>query len=143
MRYLQNHCFCLDSCWGGVYNCRHIVSLNSYEPEYEEDWKSCIETNAESVPNLKPEILTWLRLNIADRKINDFYTQKQGWAIGSSEYREMDNLSFSIFFHRKSDAMAFIRQWSKWKKPTFYCQYFTDVRKRLNLDTGKYILLKD
>lgn len=154
MHYLQNHCFCLDSCWGGIYNCRHVVSFNSYQPEYECDWESCIDPNAEivvkshlvsdakydkPVPNLKPEVLTWLRLNVADRKINDLYTQRQGWAIGNTEYREMDGLRFSIFSHRKSDAMAFIRYWSKWKKPTTYCQYFTDVRKKLNLETGKYI----
>lgn len=167
MHYLQNHIWCSKSNWDGEhYDCRHLVGLSSYQEGYTEDWNNLIDEAAEEwfdqeeyefwcqteaakkyglpdkqsffkkVNNLKPEVLQWLEENVEDRtgeKIN------KGWCIGSTEYRANDSkISFTVFFHRRKDAMAFIRRFSKWKKPIDYCQYFTDIRKTLNLETGKY-----
>lgn len=167
MDYLQNHCWCSSSHWDGKnYDCCHIVSLCSFGEGYKEDWESLVDEAAEqffdnreyqafakyveiyegveakpehfmkTVPNLRPEILKWLEENVADRSVKD---SPKGWCVGSAQYRANDaRSSFSVFFHRRKDAMAFIRKFSKWKKPINYCQYFTDVRKKLNLKTGKY-----
>lgn len=166
MDYLQNHCWCSESNWGGVfYDCRHIVSLNSYKDGYKDDWENLVDESAETffdeeeyqlflpyyeeqglvlnkgrfnkkVKNLKKELLDWLDKNVEDRT---GYDCNKGWCIGSTEYRGKDaSYSMSVFFHRKSDAMKFIKTFSKWKKPINYCQYFTDVRKKLDLETLKY-----
>ena len=148
MDYLQNHIYCTDSNWGGHYDCRHLVSFNSFE-EDKQDWESIIDEKAESITitfmsremdapviNLKPHVLKWLEENVEDRK-NDPDCNK-GWCIGSTKYRSRDCSSLSIFFHRKRDAMKFIKTFSSFKKPIHYCQYFTDVRKKLNTETMKY-----
>lgn len=167
MHYLQNHCWCNKSHWDDqMYDCRHIISFNSYEKKYQDDWNSLVEPNADTyfdqqefeqmvkyfgdsgkavevhrerftrrVPNLKPHVLQWLTDNVKDRPDKD---SPKGWCVGNVEYRNINKLSLSIFFHRKNDALAFVKQFSKWKKPTFYCNYFKDVRKSLNLDTLKY-----
>lgn len=163
MDYLQNHCWCSDSNWGGIYHCRHMVSLNGYRRGYKEDWNTVIDENSETyfdhesfawisglvegrepdrekyyrpVNGLKPHVIEWLETHVADRKDDEC---NKGWCIGSTEYRKSDSCSnFSIFFHRRKDAMAFIRRFSKYKKPIHYCQYFSDVRKRLNLETLQY-----
>lgn len=166
MNYLQNHIWCSDSNWGGRYDCRHLVSIHRYT-EDKDDWLELINEQAEEfrdlsavtafnsmvskgyvreehrdmfimkkVANFEPFVLNWLRANVADR---DNPEQPQGWCIGSTRYRAADShTSQTVFFHRKSDAMAFIKKFSKYKKPTNYCQYFTDVRKKLNLETLKY-----
>tara|TARA_B100000700_G_scaffold71271_1_gene79273 strand:- start:40965 stop:41429 length:465 start_codon:yes stop_codon:yes gene_type:complete len=150
MNYQQNHCFCLDSIWDGkTYNCRHIVFFNSYEEGNKEDWNNCIDPEADSmiekgfgrerkinVINLKEDIINWLKLNVADRKVDGAI--EKGWSIPSIESRARDQNTLNIFFHRKKDAMAFIREWSKWKKPIIYYHYFDNIRKELNLTTGKY-----
>jgi hypothetical protein len=92
-----------------------------------------------SSPNLKPEVLQWLVDNVEDRPKSSGEDCLKGWCVGSTEYRHTDGGSITIFFHRRKDAMAFIKKWSKWKKPTHYCQYFTDVRKKLDLETMKYV----
>lgn len=164
MDYLQNHCFCRESNWDGAFfYCRHLVSMDSYGHD-KDDWiqivdeeaetflderlkKICEEINEErgretkereyrrSAPKLKPHVLKWLEDNVADRKGEEC---NKGWCIGSAQYRATDDLSMTVFFHRKRDAMAFIKAFSKYKKPVSYCQYFTDDRKKLNLETGKY-----
>jgi len=30
MHYLQNHCWCSDSIWGGLYDCKHMVVIEKY-----------------------------------------------------------------------------------------------------------------
>lgn len=165
MDYLQNHCWCSDSNWGGHYDCRHIVTIKCYD-EYEYDWNQVIDESAEEwfdeeafnrmksyflekghdedmlkgafvkeVPNLRQDILSWLAENVADRKDPEC---EKGWCIGSNDYRSSEVTSFSVFFHRRKDAMAFIRNFSQYKKPVHYCQYFSDVRKKLNIETMKY-----
>ena len=83
--------------------------------------------------SLKPEVIQWLVENIPD------FQKGKGWCIGSEKYMMTDSGSASVFFQRRRDAMKFIKTWSKWKRPLFYCQYFTDIRKQLDLSTGKYV----
>lgn len=155
MDYLKNHCWCSDSNWGGDYDCQIIVSLSSYEDHDEEDWKNVFtkkkvfsqsrydelkeigvlpeeqmrELSVRSIVTPKPEVLKWLEDNVPEKQ----------WCIGSDEYIATDSCcSFAFFFQLRRDAMAFIKAWSKWGKPVNYCQYFTDVRKTLNLETLKY-----
>ena len=148
MNYLRNHCWCSDSNWGGNYDCQIIVGLNSYEEDYEEDWNNLIiqvpykevlkvgnypEIEVErNLLKLKPEVLIWLLVNVPD------FQDYKGWCVGSNSYDKDNHISYSIFFQRRRDAMKFIKTWSKWKKPLFYCQYFTDIRKKLNTVTGNY-----
>lgn len=153
MNYLQNHIWCSDSNLGGWYTCKHVVSLDSYSDESEDDWEDIVNDSAEyieqrglrgtynrPVVNFKPEVLAWLEENVKDRPSNKYFPDghTKGWCIGSTEYRSTFSGSLSVFFHRRKDAMAFIRRWSKWKKPVMYTQYFSDVRKKLNLTTLKY-----
>lgn len=162
MNYLQNHIWCSDSNWGGQYDCRHLVSLTSYEEHDKEDYDNIIDPKAEvyvdqeelyrfvgftdeqankfctrDVANLKPEVISWLELNVKDRPEDNGITK--GWVVYSKKHRAADSIKFSIFFHRKSDAMLFIRKFSKWEKPVSYIQYFTDVRKVLDLETNRYV----
>lgn len=156
MDYLRNHCWCSDSNWGGNYDCQIIVSLNSYNDGYEDDWLRLIDPKSEiitvtpnpdessfsypkSVINLKPEILNWLQTNVPDLSKDTFGNNTlKAWCIGSAEYRSLNSSGYCIFFQRRRDAMAFIKTWSKYKKPIYYTQYFTDVRKVLDLSTLKY-----
>lgn len=149
MNYLRNHCWCSSSNWGGNYDCQIIVSLQAYEEDYIEDWENLIikvpikekfkigtlpeieiETN---ILKLKPEVISWLYENVSD------FQGKPGWCVGSDSYNKDSPIEYSVFFQRRKDAMKFIKTWSKWKKPLFYCQYFTDIRKRLDTKTGKYV----
>lgn len=150
MNYLQNHIWCSDSNWGNEFNCRHTVFFNCYEESDKQDWLAVINKEADSrkhehgytqkVINLKPEVLQWLEDNVQDVK-RDHYDNGhlKAWCIGSLEYRANTSTGFSIFFLRRKDAMAFIKRWSQWKKPVSYCQYFTDIRKELDLKTLKYV----
>jgi hypothetical protein len=90
------------------------------------------------VPTLKSEVVKWLEENVKDRPKPGYDGQIKAWCIGSNKYNSANSSGFSLFFHRRKDAMAFIRRWSKWKKPVHYCQYFTGVRKKLDLVTLKY-----
>lgn len=164
MKYLQNHVWCSRSNWDGdIYHCRHLVSWKEYEEADRDDWNNLVHhdetyldpkiverlksemqsikpdvsilTYGQNVQNLKPHVLAWLEENVKDRKDEG---NNKGWCIGDTEYRATDTYSMSVFFHRKPDAMAFIKTFSIYKKPTHYCQYFTNVRKKLNLNTMKY-----
>lgn len=137
MNYLQNHCWIHDSNWGGMYDCRHLVNMNSYDDDYAEDWKAVVET-VYGINSLKKEVVEWLEENVKDapKPYSDNTTTK-AWAVGSPDYNSW-SASFVIGFQRRRDAMAFIKRWSKWQKPIRYCQYFTDVRKTLDTVTGKY-----
>jgi len=161
MDYLQNHCWCSSSCWTGEhYRCRHLVSISFYE-EDADDWDSIIDDEADTyidsrrikavlkqgytpssfdlmemtAPNLRPHVLQWLDENVKDRVEDDC---EKGWAVGDAAYRGANGLELTVFFHRKNDAMKFIKTFSKYKKPVNYCQYFKDDRKQLNLETMKY-----
>ena len=115
---------------------RHNSTMKWMQEKYpEEDFSSEVGDSVGwvTVNTLKPEVLDWLNENIPDIK------EKKAWCIGSDSYIAGDSCSsFSIFMQRRKDAMKFIKTWSKWKKPINYCQYFTDVRKELDLVTLKY-----
>lgn len=163
MDYLKNHCWCNSSNWGGKhYDCQIIVGLNSYEDHNKEDFLN-ITTKVmgfdqhnydtlgklwfeRGVPEeqireqfhseyntLKPEVVDWLNINVPDDNSGN-----KMWCIGDERYLMKDSCGINIFFQRRKDAMSFIKRWSKWKKPVYYTQYFTDVRKKLNLTTMKY-----
>jgi hypothetical protein len=86
------------------------------------------------ISKLKPEVMAWLDANIPD------FNGEKGWCVGSDDYTLGDSCSsYCVFMQRRKDAMLFIKTWSKWKKPVNYCQYFTDVRKKLDLTTLKYV----
>lgn len=52
MHYLQNHCWCSKSHWDEqMYDCRHIVSFNSYENKYKDDWEALVDPDAEKFFN--------------------------------------------------------------------------------------------
>jgi hypothetical protein len=172
MDYLQNHIWCSDSNWGGMYSCRHWVHftntreyevndwsliindyIDSFINQYEynvfkkryqtHDDEELIERCTHLAPNLKPHVFEWLEANIKDRPAKNTGDSEslKGWCIGSANYRGKDPYSFTVFFYRKRDAMAFIREFSVYKKPVHYCQYFSDVRKVLDLKTGKYTVV--
>lgn len=123
------------------------------QQDYEEELKLLIETAdlpeekcatlakrmaTQSINTLKPEVYKWLYENVSDDN-----NGKKMWCVGSDDYAKDDSgISYSIFFQRRKDAMNFIKTWSKWKKPIRYTQYFTDVRKTLNLQTLKYDVSK-
>jgi len=163
MDYLKNHCWCHNSNWDGKgYDCNIIVGLNNYEDHNKEDFLAITtkvsgfnqntydmfgklwadrgisedeirEQFQSEYSTLKPEVIEWLAENIDDGKGGD-----KMWCIGDEEYLMTDSGGINIFFQRRKDAMAFIKRWSKWKKPVHYTQYFTDVRKKLNLTTMRY-----
>lgn len=94
------------------------------------------------VRRLNPEVLEWLEENVKDRPARQAEhsgESPKGWCIPSLETRAMCTTGMSFYFHTRGSAMNFIRRFSKWKKPVHYCQYFTDVRKTLDLETGKYV----
>lgn len=166
MHYLQNHCWCSRSIWDDDhYDCRHLVTLTSYMEDQKEDWETLVDKESECffdqsrfdinrkllgsdvpdskirkasmtmVPNFKPHVIDWLTTNVADRKDKN---SPKGWCIGNASYRNTNTLQLTVFFHRKLDAMRFIKTFSKWGKPTFYHHYFHDVRKKLDVTTLKY-----
>lgn len=86
----------------------------------------------------KPEVYQWLQDNV--KKSDD---GNEMWCIGSKETLFLGTqLRFSFFFRRTDDAMAFIRAWSKYKKPISYYHYFSGIKKELNLETMKYEIQK-
>lgn len=108
-----------------------IEHNKEYTQEDLEEYKQRVGNKTIKV--LKPEVMDWLTENIPDTK------EGKGWCVGNDYYVATDSRSsYSVFFQRRKDAMAFIKRWSKWKKPLHYTQYFTDVRKVLNMKTGKY-----
>ena len=99
------------------------------------------ETYFDLVPTLKPEIIDWLNENIKDEKNpeSDEIQDKKGWCIGNDSYRGQAN-DITIFFKRELDALRFIREWSVFKEPVFYFDYFSDDRRNMDLNKLIYIL---
>jgi len=173
MDYLQNHIWCSDSNWGGIYSCRHWITFSETEEHDVNDWDSIVDNEVESffnqreydvvkkrfsdrdnedlvercthlAPNLKPHVFEWLEAHVKDRPAKETENGEslKGWCVGSPNYRGKDPYSFTVFFYRKKDAMAFVKEFSQHKKPIHYCQYFSDVRKVLDLKTGKYTVVE-
>lgn len=85
---------------------------------------------------LKSEVLQWLNANVKDR---DDKEQPKGWCCGDDSYLKTNSLSIHLFFHRKSDALAFIKEWSVYNQPTTYFDYFREIRKELDLNTNELV----
>lgn len=86
------------------------------------------------IRTLKPEVLEWLEKNIEDKLFVDEKVSegnKKGWCIGSSSYISR-NEHLTIFFARQIDALRFINEFSIFKKPTFYFDYFRDDRREMS-----------
>jgi hypothetical protein len=156
MNILINHCWCSDCNWGGHYDCRVIVTVNRvdddktyYDPP-SPDWAlvephKFASTNPHERETLRPraDVIEWLNANVKDRKLTAWHKERgqspKGWAIGTDQYNAVKGISFSFFFERERDGMAFIKRWSVHKKPVSYLQYFKDIRKKLDPKTGKLV----
>jgi hypothetical protein len=86
---------------------------------------------------LKPEVIKWLNDNVKDISDSCNENTTKAWAVGNDEYNATDSLSFSLFFQRQTDAMKFIKHWSHYKNPVDYLNYFKDIRRKLNFETGR------
>ena len=156
MNVLINHCWCSKSNWGGQYNCRVVVSIDRvaedktyYDPpmedwtnlteEYKFEWKDEAGFPHYTTRRLKPEVMQWLKDNIKDRKLHKWAIERgekpQGWCVGDDLYNSGDPISFTVFFERTGDALKFIKQWSVYKKPIDYLNYFRNVRKKYDPKT--------
>jgi hypothetical protein len=114
---------------------KDYVFYKSRSPDYDDyDDYDLKRMATKTGPALKKEVLQWLEENIKDRTGED---NDKGWCIGDDRLNERVLVSFSIFFHRKSDAFAFIKKWSIHKKPLTYFDYFKDVKQELNIKTNK------
>lgn len=82
---------------------------------------------------LRPEVFEWLDKNVENIKENGRRGEK-GWCVGNDSYNSHDR-DFTIFFHRRSDAMKFIKCWSQYGKPTTYFDYFKGIRRQLDFKT--------
>lgn len=122
-----------------------IADGKTYYDPHEPDWLNLIEQHPfkkdpesmfmrHDTRRLKPEVMQWLAENIKDRKGEE---HKQGWAVGTDRYNSNDAITFHVFFQSSRDALKFIKRWSSYKKPVDYLNYFKDIRKKLNLETGK------
>jgi hypothetical protein len=116
--------------------------MKRYPEEYDDKYLAKEKENKKvgyiTISVFKPEVLKWLEENIPDIK------GEKSWCVGSDFYNARGSMSgISVFMNRRKDAMLFIKTFSKWKKPIEYCQYFTDVRKTLDLKTLKYIKEED
>ena len=104
-----------------------------YDHAYFEKVRTSEHTGFVTINVFKPEVLDWLDKNVPDMKNGD-----KAWCVGSNDYNANDSSSLKVFMQRRKDAMLFIKTFSKWQKPVYYCQYFTEVRKELDLNTLKY-----
>lgn len=86
---------------------------------------------------LKPHVIQWLDDNIEDRKDD---TYPKGYCVGNDDYNKNQE-DFVIFFHRRNDAIKFIKEFSVHKKYTVYSDSFKNVRKILG-PNGKYVEIK-
>lgn len=86
---------------------------------------------------LNQEVIDWLNDNIEDRKFvsEDCEIQeRKAWAIGDDKYNSNTPWEFKLFFARQKDALKFIKEWSIYKKPTFYFDYFHSDRRELDIN---------
>ena len=92
-------------------------------------------------PSLKPEVMKWLEDNVLPPKSKrDFDEQPYGWCIGNVDYRLTGSGNgLTIWFYRRNDAMKFIKEWSFYKRPTTYLNYFNDDWREMDFETGKLV----
>jgi len=154
MDILINHCWCSDSIWGGEYDCKTIVTLHRvpegktyYDPPSpdwalitEHEFSGAVFPSMGETLRVRPDVIEWLNANVKDRKIPSYIKGgTKGWAVGTDKYNSVSGISFSFFFERQRDGMAFIKHWSVHKNPVSYLQYFKDIRKELDFKTCKLI----
>lgn len=142
MDILINHCWCADSNWGGHYNCSSIVTIpripkgKTYYDPPAADWVNLLDqcelSDGARVPRLKSDVIQWLSLNVKDRE----ETPINGWCVGSDIYNRNASISFNLFFERPKDALKFVRQWSCFGNPEDYLNYFRDIRRQIDYNTG-------
>ena len=83
------------------------------------------------VPFLNQEVIDWLNENVMDAA-KPYEQPANGWCMGDDSYRASgSSMDFALFFHRRKDAMAFVKRWSVHKKCTTYFDYFKEIRKEL------------
>ena len=88
---------------------------------------------------LRPKVVNWLNENVKPIPRPKKDELPHGWCMGNDSFNSNENLSFRIFFYRKSDAIKFIEHWSEYKKPTGYFNYFKNIKKELDMETGRLI----
>lgn len=105
--------------------------------ELSDEYKNLLRDNCiKLIPTLNNETIKWLNENIPDQKFsdeNDTLENKKAWAIGSDKYLLKDR-KISIFFARQSDALRFIKEFSIFKTPTLYFDYFHDDHREMKLE---------
>lgn len=122
-----------------IFDQKEYDSLKSYyKDKYDEE--ELLSRSHKKTTTLKKEVVEWLNSNVKDRIREDI---NKGWCIGSDKYNLNANISISIFFHRRRDALKFIKEWSEYKKPTTYFDYFKDIRKELNNETMKLEVVEE
>lgn len=97
----------------------------------EEKAKKLAENNLTN--RLKPHVIEWLEKNVKNRTDK---CHTQGFCFGNDDYNS-ESIEFNIFFHRKNDALNFIKTFSIHKKPSFIFDYFDEKRMALKPD-GSY-----
>jgi hypothetical protein len=77
------------------------------------------------------DVIQWLHHNIKPSKTCN------GWCIGDDKFNSNEGLmGMTVWFFRRKDALAFIKQFSEYKKPTSYYNQFTETRKFYNPKTN-------
>lgn len=135
MKFYSGSYFCTKSCWTGkLYIANNLVSIEKYDEEYgTADFIKLTVPNREFQSiQLQQEVTDWLNANIKNTK------DEPGWCMGNEEYRNIStSLSMMLWFYRRRDALAFIRHWSCYKKPTHTYNQNTYVSKALDLKSKK------
>ena len=109
--------------------------MSKYVDKCGQDWDNVMYETEDGNIYVRDEVIQWLEQNVDDRKDKEC---EKGWAVADLTSRNRELVKCSFFFHRKKDAMKFVKHFSKYQKPTFYCNYFEDVRLELDKSTGKY-----
>lgn len=111
----------------------YFKKYNIENPDRPREWDEMIAKGYATklnVPKLKQEVIDWLNENVKDNP-KPYDQCAKGWCMGNDDYRANDRSNLALFFHRRSEAMAFVKRWSVHKKPTTYLDYFKDIRKEL------------
>lgn len=164
MTYHANHSTCHNSCWENkIFNSKVMVYFgenltrndileNNHEKNIFEitnkinpDFTNLVKKRnyENTIYDLNQDVINWLNENIKDVKNIDGteikeINERKGWCIGNEDFIARTN-EMKIFFKRELDALKFIREFSIFKEPIFYFDYFSEDRR--NMDLNKYIYL--
>jgi len=139
MRYFKGDYFCHTPIADpeNYYNCEHIVSIQQLRENCPvekmvtelrigtKEWNNCIEIltiprgDVDSLGHpitdrsatLKQEVIDWLNENVKDSTVKIRKDMPQGWMI-YDPMRVYETTQVTVFFLRKSDALAFVLRWS-------------------------------